>query len=302
MWCFSLQVVILQDFKWYDFILNLHKIYNGTYLTVKNVTSRRLVISFKNYNVPRFSILYFNFLSPTVCFMLETCGSRGEETIIELDLHGALWFSFLSSFCLRKTYTQTYMEMLYLPSREALRKVILLNLLTSGILMYPQPKLESYMIILFSLLNLCQRWWTQLIDINVTHPWLNIWLSMISHFSSTSLKFIVWQWCPFLNQNFLFLLLSLFVCNATIISLLFCCSSSVRSIEVEEVSCSGSIYVQSDGEHLGFLPRKFHILPAAIEMICWTWAPFCRERKTISKSFVAVGSFFSNVDSSLKLE
>ncbi|KAE8637386.1 hypothetical protein CSA_004479 [Cucumis sativus] len=51
----SLEVVILQDFKWYDFILNLHKIYNGTYLTVKNVTSR-----------------------------------RGEETIIELDLHGAL--------------------------------------------------------------------------------------------------------------------------------------------------------------------------------------------------------------------
>uniref|UniRef100_A0A0A0K611 YegS/DAGK C-terminal domain-containing protein n=1 Tax=Cucumis sativus TaxID=3659 RepID=A0A0A0K611_CUCSA len=60
----SLEVVILQDFKWYDFILNLHKIYNGTYLTVKNVTSRS--------------------------FMLETCGSRGEETIIELDLHGAL--------------------------------------------------------------------------------------------------------------------------------------------------------------------------------------------------------------------
>ncbi|CAK9328818.1 unnamed protein product [Citrullus colocynthis] len=45
-------------------------------------------------------------------------------------------------------------------------------------------------------------------------------------------------------------------------------SRSVHSIEVEEVSSSGSIYVQSDGEHLGFLPRKFHILPAAIEMIC----------------------------------
>ncbi|XP_050947939.1 sphingoid long-chain bases kinase 2, mitochondrial isoform X2 [Cucumis melo] len=122
----SLEVVILQDFKWYDFILNLHKIYNGTHLTVKNVTSK----------------------------------------------------------------------------------------------------------------------------------------------SSTSLKFIVWQWCSFLNQSFLLLPLGLFVCNATIISLSFCCSSSIRSIEVEEVSCSGSIYVQSDGEHLGFLPRKFHILPAAIEMIC----------------------------------
>ncbi|XP_022147219.1 sphingoid long-chain bases kinase 2, mitochondrial [Momordica charantia] len=45
-------------------------------------------------------------------------------------------------------------------------------------------------------------------------------------------------------------------------------SRRVHSIEVEEVSSSGSIYVQSDGEHLGFLPRKFHILPAAIEMIC----------------------------------
>ncbi|GAV83885.1 DAGK_cat domain-containing protein [Cephalotus follicularis] len=45
-------------------------------------------------------------------------------------------------------------------------------------------------------------------------------------------------------------------------------SRSVHSIEVEEISGSGSVFVQSDGEHLGFLPRKFCILPAAIEMIC----------------------------------
>ncbi|XP_057979535.1 sphingoid long-chain bases kinase 2, mitochondrial isoform X2 [Malania oleifera] len=45
-------------------------------------------------------------------------------------------------------------------------------------------------------------------------------------------------------------------------------SRSVHSIEVEEIGGCGSIYVQSDGEHLGHLPRKFHILPAAIEMIC----------------------------------
>ncbi|XP_048421952.1 sphingoid long-chain bases kinase 2, mitochondrial isoform X2 [Pyrus x bretschneideri] len=45
-------------------------------------------------------------------------------------------------------------------------------------------------------------------------------------------------------------------------------SRSVHSIEVEDISGSGSIYVQSDGEHLGFLPRKFCILPSAIEMIC----------------------------------
>lgn len=45
-------------------------------------------------------------------------------------------------------------------------------------------------------------------------------------------------------------------------------SRSVHSIEVEEVSGNSRIFVQSDGEYLGFLPRKFRILPAAIEMIC----------------------------------
>ncbi|XP_077248221.1 diacylglycerol kinase family protein [Tasmannia lanceolata] len=44
-------------------------------------------------------------------------------------------------------------------------------------------------------------------------------------------------------------------------------SRSVHSIEVEEIVCSNSIYVQSDGEHVGFLPRKFCILPASIEML-----------------------------------
>ncbi|XP_030967110.1 sphingoid long-chain bases kinase 2, mitochondrial [Quercus lobata] len=45
-------------------------------------------------------------------------------------------------------------------------------------------------------------------------------------------------------------------------------SRSVHSIEVEDLSGRGSIYIQSDGEHLGFLPRKICILPSAIEMIC----------------------------------
>ncbi|EEF50581.1 sphingoid long-chain bases kinase 2, mitochondrial [Ricinus communis] len=45
-------------------------------------------------------------------------------------------------------------------------------------------------------------------------------------------------------------------------------SRSVHSIKVEDISGSGSIYIQSDGEHLGFLPRKLTILPSAIEMIC----------------------------------
>ncbi|CAI8613210.1 unnamed protein product [Vicia faba] len=42
---------------------------------------------------------------------------------------------------------------------------------------------------------------------------------------------------------------------------------SVLSIEVEDISGKGGIYIQSDGEHLGFLPKKISILPAAIEMI-----------------------------------
>ncbi|KAG6786806.1 hypothetical protein POTOM_008423 [Populus tomentosa] len=56
--------------------------------------------------------------------------------------------------------------------------------------------------------------------------------------------------------------------NGTHLSVKNVSSRSVISIEVEDISGSGSIYVQSDGEHLGFLPRKFGILPSAIEMIC----------------------------------
>ncbi|KAM5555461.1 hypothetical protein ABKV19_023404 [Rosa sericea] len=56
--------------------------------------------------------------------------------------------------------------------------------------------------------------------------------------------------------------------NGTHLSVENVSSRSVHSIEEEEISGSGSIYVQSDGEHLGFLPRKFCILPSAVEMIC----------------------------------
>ncbi|GER51621.1 hypothetical protein STAS_29014 [Striga asiatica] len=45
-------------------------------------------------------------------------------------------------------------------------------------------------------------------------------------------------------------------------------SQSVSSIEIEEVVSSNSTFVQSDGEFLGFLPKKFSILPGAVEMIC----------------------------------
>uniref|UniRef100_A0A7N0UMY8 DAGKc domain-containing protein n=1 Tax=Kalanchoe fedtschenkoi TaxID=63787 RepID=A0A7N0UMY8_KALFE len=54
--------------------------------------------------------------------------------------------------------------------------------------------------------------------------------------------------------------------NGTHISVKNVSSRRVQSIEVEDLSNSG-IFVQSDGEHLGFLPRKFHILPAVIEML-----------------------------------
>ncbi|KAG7570649.1 Diacylglycerol kinase catalytic domain [Arabidopsis thaliana x Arabidopsis arenosa] len=55
--------------------------------------------------------------------------------------------------------------------------------------------------------------------------------------------------------------------NGTHLSVNNVTSRSVQSIEVEEISDSGSIYVQSDGEHLGFLPRKFQVLPGAIDII-----------------------------------
>ncbi|KAI3693399.1 hypothetical protein L6452_33234 [Arctium lappa] len=57
--------------------------------------------------------------------------------------------------------------------------------------------------------------------------------------------------------------------NGTHLSVNNVLSRSAFSIEVEEVvGSSNSIYVQSDGEFLGFLPRKFSILPGVISMIC----------------------------------
>ncbi|XP_031745790.1 sphingoid long-chain bases kinase 2, mitochondrial-like isoform X2 [Cucumis sativus] len=70
----SLEVVILQDFKWYDFILNLHKIYNGTYLTVKNVTSRR------------FSSLFIWWLNITHGTFLENARPCLSEKLVSMKL------------------------------------------------------------------------------------------------------------------------------------------------------------------------------------------------------------------------
>ncbi|KAI3964154.1 hypothetical protein MKW92_043363, partial [Papaver armeniacum] len=55
--------------------------------------------------------------------------------------------------------------------------------------------------------------------------------------------------------------------NGTHLSVQNVSSRSVQSIEVEEIFGGSSIYVQADGEHQGFLPRKFYILPSAIELI-----------------------------------
>ncbi|XP_039780229.1 sphingoid long-chain bases kinase 2, mitochondrial-like isoform X4 [Panicum virgatum] len=45
-------------------------------------------------------------------------------------------------------------------------------------------------------------------------------------------------------------------------------SIRVQSIEVAEVTDSGDIFVQSDGEHFGFLPTKFSVLPGVVDFFC----------------------------------
>ncbi|KAG0454007.1 hypothetical protein HPP92_025311 [Vanilla planifolia] len=44
-------------------------------------------------------------------------------------------------------------------------------------------------------------------------------------------------------------------------------SRSIKSIEVAVVEGKGDIFVQSDGEHLGFLPIKCSVLPGAIDFL-----------------------------------
>ncbi|KAL9245356.1 hypothetical protein vseg_019018 [Gypsophila vaccaria] len=55
--------------------------------------------------------------------------------------------------------------------------------------------------------------------------------------------------------------------NGTHLSVTNVSSERVHSIEIEQIEGSDSIYIQSDGEHLGFLPRKLRILPGAIEIL-----------------------------------
>ncbi|VFR03691.1 unnamed protein product [Cuscuta campestris] len=85
--------------------------------------------------------------------------------------------------------------------------------------------------------------------------------------SPTSGNFEVVTFQNFKWYDFILILHKLY--NGTHLSVKNVNSRSARSVEVEEAGSSGrSIYVQCDGEVLGFLPMKLHILPGAIEMIC----------------------------------
>jgi diacylglycerol kinase family enzyme len=46
------------------------------------------------------------------------------------------------------------------------------------------------------------------------------------------------------------------------------CCCRVQSIEVAEVVANGDIFVQSDGEHFGFLPTKFSVVPGTVDFFC----------------------------------
>ncbi|KAK4476618.1 hypothetical protein RD792_015778 [Penstemon davidsonii] len=85
-----------------------------------------------------------------------------------------------------------------------------------------------------------------------------------AHPSSNNFEVVILQ--DFKWYDFILKLHKLY--NGTHLSVKNVSSRRACSIEVGEIVSSGSIFVQSDGEHLGFLPRKFSIFPGSIEMIC----------------------------------
>ncbi|KAG8391872.1 hypothetical protein BUALT_Bualt01G0232100 [Buddleja alternifolia] len=89
-------------------------------------------------------------------------------------------------------------------------------------------------------------------------------ISPNAHPSSQNFEVVILQ--DFKWYDFLFKMHKLY--NGTHLSVRNVSSRSACSIEVEEIVSSGNIFVQSDGEYLGFLPKKFSVLPGAIEMIC----------------------------------
>ncbi|XP_020598595.1 sphingoid long-chain bases kinase 2, mitochondrial [Phalaenopsis equestris] len=80
---------------------------------------------------------------------------------------------------------------------------------------------------------------------------------------SGNLEVVILQ--DFKWYDFVFKLYKLY--NGSHISEKNVCSISVKSIEIAMGEGSSEIYVQADGEHLGFLPVKFSILPAAIDFL-----------------------------------
>lgn len=51
-----------------------------------------------------------------------------------------------------------------------------------------------------------------------------------------------------------------------------CVVTSVQTLEVQAAEVNSGrrdIFVQADGEHLGFLPAKFSILPGQVDFIIW---------------------------------
>ncbi|XP_051145440.1 sphingoid long-chain bases kinase 2, mitochondrial isoform X2 [Andrographis paniculata] len=89
-------------------------------------------------------------------------------------------------------------------------------------------------------------------------------ISPNAHPSSRDFEVVVLQ--DFKWYDFILKLHKLY--NGTHLSVKNVSSRRACSIEIEEIVSSNSIFVQSDGEYLGFLPRKLRILPSAIEMIC----------------------------------
>ncbi|KAK4415908.1 Sphingoid long-chain bases kinase, mitochondrial [Sesamum alatum] len=89
-------------------------------------------------------------------------------------------------------------------------------------------------------------------------------ISPNAHPSSRNFEVVILQ--DFKWYDFILKLHKLY--NGTHLSVKNVSSRRACSIEVEDIGSSRSIFVQSDGEYLGFLPRRFTILPGAIEMIC----------------------------------
>ncbi|KAK1396612.1 hypothetical protein POM88_006475 [Heracleum sosnowskyi] len=79
----NFEVVTLQDFKWYHFIRYLHRLYNGTHLSVKNVSSiRRELNDFVGCYVARDS--NSNDSNSNISSVESCCGGSRDKEICDL--------------------------------------------------------------------------------------------------------------------------------------------------------------------------------------------------------------------------